>query len=264
MDEATQISERQRRLKETFLYHNPNPTPRTWPPVWDGLLRLDPDFFEACYELIDGHWARGSLEPKVKELVYVALSSHLSLREGKGVLNHTKKALEQGASPEEVLAVIEIVTRTSARSAKAAVPILVEEMLAAGRPIATAETSEADRLRAKGLSELLGEDLETSTQTWESLLKLHPDFFETLKAFLSTGLSLVLPVKTRELVSIAVDSLATYPDVDGLRTHIRVALREGATEYEILEVIELAVGYGFLSCMVGVPSLLETVELESS
>ena len=43
-----------------------------WNPIWDGVLKLSPDFFEAYLEYSSVPWKHGVLEPKVKELIYSA------------------------------------------------------------------------------------------------------------------------------------------------------------------------------------------------
>lgn len=44
-----------------------------WNELWDDTLRLGPDFFEAYLDFSSVPWRNGVLEPKVKELIYVAI-----------------------------------------------------------------------------------------------------------------------------------------------------------------------------------------------
>ena len=58
----------------------------------------------------------------------------------------------------------------------------------------------------------------------------------------------------------AIDAATTHLYEPGLRTHIRNALRYGATKEEIMEVLELVSVLGIHSCTLGVPVLLEELE----
>jgi len=69
-----------------------------------------------------------------------------------------------------------------------------------------------------------------------------PDWVRRYTAFIDatyTGPRL-LDRKTKELLQIAVEA-ALRADVDQIRAHIRVALREGATPREILEALETVI-----------------------
>ena len=69
-----------------------------------------------------------------------------------------------------------------------------------------------------------------------------PEWFEKYAAFIEatyTGPRL-LDRKTKELLQIVVEA-AVRADVDQIRAHVRVALREGATPREILEALEAVI-----------------------
>lgn len=67
----------------------------------------------------------------------------------------------------------------------------------------------------------------------------------------------ILPLKTVELVSLAVNAACTNLIQDGTRRHIRGALEAGATREEILTVLKMASLLGIHSCSLGAPILLE-------
>ena len=66
-----------------------------------------------------------------------------------------------------------------------------------------------------------------------------------------------LPLKTIELICIAVNAACTNLNQDGTRRHIRGALDAGATREEILTVLKMAALLGIHSCSLGAPILLE-------
>ena len=67
----------------------------------------------------------------------------------------------------------------------------------------------------------------------------------------------VLPRKTVELISVALNAACTNLDPDGTRRHIRAALEAGATRDEILMVLKMASVLSIHSCSLGAPILLE-------
>jgi alkylhydroperoxidase/carboxymuconolactone decarboxylase family protein YurZ len=67
----------------------------------------------------------------------------------------------------------------------------------------------------------------------------------------------VLPRKTVELISLAVNAACTNLNPEGTRRHIRGALNAGATRDEILMVLKMASLLSIHSCSLGAPILLE-------
>jgi len=71
--------------------------------------------------------------------------------------------------------------------------------------------------------------------------KVDPDFMEAYNNLYNNGLRAgkALPVKTRELVAIAI--LAYRTRDDGVYEHMKRALRHGATKQELLEAVETSI-----------------------
>jgi len=67
----------------------------------------------------------------------------------------------------------------------------------------------------------------------------------------------VLPRKTVELISVALNVACTNLNADGTRRHIRAALDAGATREEILMVFKMASVMSIHSCTLGASILLE-------
>jgi alkylhydroperoxidase/carboxymuconolactone decarboxylase family protein YurZ len=67
----------------------------------------------------------------------------------------------------------------------------------------------------------------------------------------------VLPGKTVELISLAVNAACTNLNPEGTRRHIRAALDAGANREEILMVLKMATLLSIHSCSLGAPILLE-------
>ncbi len=67
----------------------------------------------------------------------------------------------------------------------------------------------------------------------------------------------VLPHKTIELISLALNAACTNLNPGGTRRHIRAALDAGATREEILMILKMASLLAIHSCSLGAPILLE-------
>jgi alkylhydroperoxidase/carboxymuconolactone decarboxylase family protein YurZ len=67
----------------------------------------------------------------------------------------------------------------------------------------------------------------------------------------------ILPLKTIELICIALNAACTNLNREGTRRHIRAALEAGASREEILMVLKMASLLGIHSCSLGAPILLE-------
>ena len=94
------------------------------------MLLLDPEFFAAYTQFSSVPWVSGTLEPKVKELIYTAFDVSATHLYASGLRQHIRNALDYGATREEVLEVIELASVIGIHSCTVGVPILVEELAA--------------------------------------------------------------------------------------------------------------------------------------
>ena len=89
-----ELSDRQKQLREDFVSNR-----GYWSPLWQQVLELSPEFFEAYSGFSSVPWKHGPLAPKVKELIYVAANiatNHLYLP---GARTHMANALEVRRHP---------------------------------------------------------------------------------------------------------------------------------------------------------------------
>jgi alkylhydroperoxidase/carboxymuconolactone decarboxylase family protein YurZ len=114
---------RQQELKESFVAAR-----GYWNEFWDGLLALDPDFFEAYLNFSAVPWRKGPLEPKIKELIYVAIDAATTHLYEPGMRTHIRNALAYGATKEEVMEVFELVSVLGIHTCTVGVPVLIEEL----------------------------------------------------------------------------------------------------------------------------------------
>ena len=222
---------------------------------WDDALaqlrEWDPAWAETCARMTTNPWRGGVLSRKLVELIGVAVNAACTNLNPEGTRRHIGKALDAGATKEEILFVLKCASVMSIHSCSLGAPILVEEAKAAGaKPAAKAlaPTPACDRMKAIG----------QWNAAWDPFFELDPNWTDE---FMATGAGIygsgVMPAKETELLSIAFDASYTHMYAPGTRRHIHNALKAGATVEEIMEVLKLCVVQGVQACNLGVPILGE-------
>lgn len=80
-----------------------------WNPQRDQLGSLMPRYFEALNALSTEPWRSGSLQPKERELVYIAIDASVTHMYEDGLRLHIRHALGHGATRDEILEVFQLV-----------------------------------------------------------------------------------------------------------------------------------------------------------
>lgn len=92
------------------------------------MLEWDPAFFEN-YINFSGHmFKKGPLAIKIKELILIAIDAATTHLYEPGVRVHISNALNAGATREEILEVLELVSVLGIHSCTMGVPVLAEEI----------------------------------------------------------------------------------------------------------------------------------------
>lgn len=251
-----ELSDRQHALREEFIDSR-----GYWNPFWDGLLTLDPDFFESYLGFSSVPWRSGPLEPKVKELIYTAIDASTTHLYEPGLRQHIRNAIGYGATKEEIMEVLELTSVLGIHTCTLGVPVLLEELKSAGKETVAAKLNK----RQRELQERFQSTRGYWNAFWDGLLQLDPDFFEAYLKFSSVPwTSGVLEPKVKELIYAAIDAATTHLYEPGLRQHIRNAIGYGATKEEIMEVFELTSVLGIHTCTLGVPVLMEELAASSA
>ncbi|HUB71529.1 MAG TPA: carboxymuconolactone decarboxylase family protein [Acidimicrobiales bacterium] len=99
-----------------------------WHSFWDEMLELDPELFAAYTDFSSVPWHHGTLSPKMKEFVYIAFDTAATHLYVKGLKLHIENALGYGATPQEVLEIMEIAAVLGMHATTTAAPILEEEL----------------------------------------------------------------------------------------------------------------------------------------
>lgn len=119
------LSPEQKKLRDEFIEAR-----GYWNSFWDGLLELDPNFFSAYLHFSGVPWRTGPLEPKIKELIYIAVDAATTHLYEPGLRQHIKNALKYGATREEIMEVLELVSVLGIHACTMGVPVLMEELQA--------------------------------------------------------------------------------------------------------------------------------------
>ena len=229
-----------------------------WSRGWDPLLDIAPDYFEAYAKLSSVPWKTGTLSPKVKELLYIAIDSSTTHMYEPGLRVHIRNALRYGATRDEIMEVYQLTSSIGVHAVTMGVPALLDVMKQAGKADVTATplTARQEQLKAAFIAHR-----GYWSPMWDGVLALSPDFFEAYAEFSSvpwkTG---SLEPKIRELVYVAVDAAATHLYEPGTRIHMENALKLGATPEEIMEVLALVSVLGVHTIAMGLPVLLDELK----
>ncbi|MAE06076.1 MAG: carboxymuconolactone decarboxylase family protein [Nitrospinota bacterium] len=121
---SDELNERQKQLKAKFIEER-----GYWrDELWEPILKIDPDFFEAYLNFSAAPWKNGVLPPKIKELIYIAIDSSTTHLYEPGLGQHIKNALKYGATKEEIMEVFELTSVLGIHTITMGVPVLMKEL----------------------------------------------------------------------------------------------------------------------------------------
>jgi alkylhydroperoxidase/carboxymuconolactone decarboxylase family protein YurZ len=103
-----------------------------WNPAWDEAAALDGEWLEKFLDMGTLPVRKGVLDPKTYELIAIAVDASCTHMYAPGTRRHIAKALDVGATPEEIMAVLQCVAVLGVHSVALGAPILIEEMKARG------------------------------------------------------------------------------------------------------------------------------------
>lgn len=245
------LESRRQHLKDEFIANR-----GYWTPLWDSVLEISPEYFEAYLKLSSVPWKTGTLDPMVREFVYIAVDAATTHLHEPGTRIHIRNAIGLGATQGEIMEVLQLASVLGVHTMTMGLPALVDVMRKLGRgaeieaqPLtARQESMKADWIAARGF----WADLP------EYMLRFSPDFFEAYVELSSVPWKHgTLPPKVRELIYVAIDASTTHLHEQGTRIHMENALRHGATPAEIVEVLALVSVLGVHTMALGVPIMLD-------
>ena len=116
------LTAEQERLKQDFIANR-----GYWNPVWEQLLQHSPEFFDAYSRLSSVPWRHGTLAPKIRELIYVAIDAAATHLDLPGLRTHIRNALAHGATVAEIREVLQLTSVLGTHTITEGVPALLGE-----------------------------------------------------------------------------------------------------------------------------------------
>jgi len=205
-----------------------------WNDDWSDFAAVDPGFFER-YTALAGHpWRHGALAPKVKALVLLTVDAAATHLYAPGVRHHLRQALALGATPAEIVETLELTATMGIHACNVGVPILLEELAAAGQPLEQRPLTDREEQIKAGFTAKRG----YWNEFWDGILRLDAEFFAAYTAFSAWSWEHgALEPKVKEFIYTAFDASATHMFEPGLRQHIRNAIAYGATREELSAIV---------------------------
>lgn len=157
-----------------------------WNDGWESLLKLSPDMFRASMKLSSVPKKKSHLSPKIQKLISIAVDSASTHLYVPGIQTHIKAALQEGATPAEIMEVIELTSTLGIHACNIGVPLLVEVMKEEGIYDQHPTTVEAPQdENRKRLRDEFTKKRGYWHDFWEDFLRLDPEFFGSYLEFSS-------------------------------------------------------------------------------
>lgn len=220
----------------------------------EAIRTLDPAFLAAYDKLEAAPKTTGALDAKTQSLIKLAVDANATHLHVPSIRPDVVAALDAGASPAEIMEVLECCATLGIHAMNIGVPILVDVLEQAGKRTEAAQLTEyQERLKAE-FTEKRG----YWHEFWNEILELAPEFFDAYTEFSSVPwVSGTLAPKVKEFIYITFDFAATHLYTSGGRLHIENAVRYGATAQELVEVLEIAVTLSIHAVTETAPILVE-------
>lgn len=250
----TELTARQQEIKAEFQRRR-----GYWADDWEIILGLDPEFLAAYTDLSAYAVEHGGLDLRTRELIYVATCASVTHQHPIGIRSHGRNALRAGATPQELLAVMELVSTLGI----ATVHLAVEELEKATPGTVGALAADAGTTgdRVAQLVRRFEEVYAASGDEVEPVIRAVPEFYSAVLEMAAIPRRAESPLSKKDvaLISFAVNALVTHLDEKALRRDIENAKAAGVTPYELLDVCMQIAGIGVHAITVGVPILADLI-----
>ncbi len=110
------------------LDEEPHQATGNWNPSWESFARLDPAWTERAIAMAITPAVSGALDVKTVELICIALDASCTHLYAHGLRRHIRRALQAGATKEEITAVLQLASLQGLHSMRLGAPILLEEI----------------------------------------------------------------------------------------------------------------------------------------
>jgi alkylhydroperoxidase/carboxymuconolactone decarboxylase family protein YurZ len=101
-----------------------------WNPNWEPFYTLDPAWTEAFMAMGTTAMRAGVLDAKTIEFIAIAVDASCTHMYAPGVRRHIRKALDLGATAEEITAVLQLTSVLGIHTMSLGAPMLLDELAA--------------------------------------------------------------------------------------------------------------------------------------
>jgi len=126
-------------MKAAGVKSAPGPKPETpacdamraigqWNSAWDPFFELSPAWTDQFFAFGASVYKSGIFTPRFMELLSIALDASFTHMYVPGTRRHIKAALQVGATPEEIMAVLQLCVSMGVQACAKGVPILADEL----------------------------------------------------------------------------------------------------------------------------------------
>jgi len=99
-----------------------------WNTAWDPFYELSPAWTDKFFAFGASIYKSGIFTPRFTELISIAFDASITHMYAPGTRRHIQGALKAGATPEEIMAVLQICVSMGVEACAKGVPILAEEL----------------------------------------------------------------------------------------------------------------------------------------
>lgn len=220
-------------------------------PQWQAALEIDHEFVGAYLDLAQVPERKSRLDPISRALISLAVSASVTTLDPAGIRTAAVQAQRAGATREQALEAIHLVSVLGVHSLVTGFPELAKVLQKSGQELVDDQPLTADQQEVKA-------SFETKRGYWsgmnEMLLRVDQDMFAAYTDYSShPWVHGELSPKLRELIYIAIDLSPTHLFTAGVGPHIENAFRYGATTEEIVETLEVTALVGISSLRTAAP-----------
>jgi len=230
-----------------------------WVDEYDEMAILCPEFLERLVATGSIVKKSSTLSPKLHHLVAVALDASVTHLFDEGTRLHMRAAFELGATKEEMVEVIQILSFLGLQSQLVALPIVIDLL----------DENDVTRKQAMRTHDTEDENLKErfikNTGAWsvahDMLLGVSKDYFPTYLDQLDVPYQgSALDPRERALVLFAANVSITHLTCRGIRESAEAALASGCSGEDLIHVLRLASSLGLQSCVRSFPILLDELD----
>ncbi|EUB98160.1 Carboxymuconolactone decarboxylase [Rhizobium sp. CF080] len=228
-------------------------------PTLSIVAEMDPPLAREFLAMARAVGASNALSPKDQSLIQIALNASVVHLNAEMVRAHIASALKQGATAGEIREVLQL---TSVLGIHGTIPgVLILTDAEGGLDNLRRTASPERQARAEAAHQAFESKRGALTPAWQACTYQVPALVEAYAGFSGVPWSTSrLTPKMKELVYIAIDLMPQHTHLEGTRVHMAKARANGASDAEIVSILQMIALLGIQTHMLALPILKEELE----